>query len=341
MPTERPPASFYLLPPERLLPASTLPIWIGRIVKSYSEPDANFVPVDPALFVKGPLATSTIANASLAASSQRHKSLAAALGASTCNASRETSQGGGLSFTSSEIMCVRLQNQDAVFDRMIQDEQTKSELQRMLARGDNIGYMITAVLIWCDATFTHSREHGIETSAGASVPISAIVMGTSGVALPSEVTDPSVSASYVRQDTAELSGESAGSHIFAIQYKTVRRSFFQFLGAGMKLKSHGPDLPASQSFAKKHPRDSEDEDDVSSEEESDTDDDDDDDDDKTDEAKSEGDTEIDNETSGNGKVILEMDEDDVTWADVLDEDEEEIQRADINVDGEEIQFVFN
>ncbi|EYB21377.1 hypothetical protein FG05_04514 [Fusarium graminearum] len=323
MPTERPPASFYLLPPERLLPASTLPTWIGRIVKSYSEPDANFVPVNPALFVKGPLATSTIANASLAASSQRHKSLAAALGASTCNASRETSQGGGLSFTSSEIMC------------------TKSELQRMLARGDNTGYMITAVLIWCDATFTHSREHGIETSAGASVPISAIVMGTSGVALPSEVTDPSVSASYGRQDTAELSGESAGSHIFAIQYKTVRRSFFQFLGAGMKLKSHGPDLPASQSFAKKHPRDSEDEDDVSSEEESDTDDDDDDDDDKTDEAKSEGDTEIDNETSGNGKVILEMDEDDVTWADVLDEDEEEIQRADINVDGEEIQFVFN
>ncbi|WXC47678.1 hypothetical protein QX201_007393 [Fusarium graminearum] len=322
MPTERPPASFYLLPPERLLPASTLPTWIGRIVKSYSEPDANFVPVDPALFVKGPLATSTIANASLAASSQRHKSLAAALGASTCNASRETSQGGGLSFTSSEIMC------------------TKSELQRMLARGDNTGYMITAVLIWCDATFTHSREHGIETSAGASVPISAIVMGTSGVALPSEVTDPSVSASYGRQDTAELSGESAGSHIFAIQYKTVRRSFFQFLGAGMKLKSHGPELPASQSFAKKHPRDSEDEDDVSSEEESDTDDDDDDD-DKTDEAKSEGDTEIDNETSGNGKVILEMDEDDVTWADVLDEDEEEIQRADINVDGEEIQFVFN
>ncbi|WXC61506.1 hypothetical protein SNK03_007380 [Fusarium graminearum] len=321
MPTERPPASFYLLPPERLLPASTLPTWIGRIVKSYSEPDANFVPVDPALFVKGPLATSTIANASLAASSQRHKSLAAALGASTCNASRETSQGGGLSFTSSEIMC------------------TKSELQRMLARGDNTGYMITAVLIWCDATFTHSREHGIETSAGASVPISAIVMGTSGIALPSEVTDPSVSASYGRQDTAELSGESAGSHIFAIQYKTVRRSFFQFLGAGMKLKSHGPDLPASQSFAKKHPRDSEDEDDVSSEEESDTDDDDDD--DKTDEAKSEGDTEIDNETSGNGKVILEMDEDDVTWADVLDEDEEEIQRADINVDGEEIQFVFN
>ncbi|CZS82837.1 unnamed protein product [Fusarium graminearum] len=323
MPTERPPASFYLLPPERLLPASTLPTWIGRIVKSYSEPDANFVPVDPALFVKGPLATSTIANASLAASSQRHKSLAAALGASTCNASRETSQGGGLSFTSSEIMC------------------TKSELQRMLARGDNTGYMITAVLIWCDATFTHSREHGIETSAGASVPISAIVMGTSGVALASEVTDPSVSASYGRQDTAELSGESAGSHIFAIQYKTVRRSFFQFLGAGMKLKSHGPDLPASQSFAKKHPRDSEDEDDVSSEEESDTDDDDDDDDDKTDEAKSEGDTAIDNETSGNGKVILEMDEDDVTWADVLDEDEEEIQRADINVDGEEIQFVFN
>ncbi|QPC71887.1 hypothetical protein HYE68_002639 [Fusarium pseudograminearum] len=341
MPAERAPSAFYLLPPERLLPASTLPTWIGRIVKSYSEPDANFVPVDPALCVKGPLAASTIANASLTASSQRHKSLAAALGASTCNASRETSQGGGLSFTSSEIMCVRLQNQDAVFDRMIQDEQTKFELQRMLARGDNTGYMITAVLIWCDATFTHSRERGIETSAGASVPISAIVMGTSGVALPSEVTDPSVSASYGRQDTAELSGESAGSHIFAIQYKTVRRSFFQFFGAGMKLKSQGPDLPASQCFAKKHPGDSashsEDEDDVSSEVESDTDDDD----GKTDEAKSEDDTEIDNETSGNGKVILEMDEDNVTWADVLDEDEEEIQRADITVDGEEIQFVFN
>ncbi|KAG5754447.1 hypothetical protein H9Q69_010534 [Fusarium xylarioides] len=327
--------SFYLLPPERYLPASALSTWLGRIVKSYSEPDANFVPDDPKPFVTHEFARSTIANASLAALSQRNKSFAAKLGA-TVDVSRETSNGGGLSFTSSEVVCVRLQNYDQVFDRLIQHEETRSQLQRMLARGGNAGFMVTAVLIWQDATFTHSRERGVTTSADVSVPVSTIVSSTTGIMLPSELTDPGVSRSQGRQDTAEFSGESAGSNIFALQYKTVRRSVVQsFLGMtnGMMLKQKGPDLPASQSFAKKHRGDDEsesEESDPSSDEESD----------QEDEIGSDDKSDSDGDTVKNGKVVLELDEDSITWADALDEGEEGMERLDISLNGEEMEFVF-
>ena len=187
----------------------------------------------------------------------------------------------------------------------------------MLARGRNAGFMVTAVLIWQDATFTHSRERGVTTPAGVSVPMSTIVSSTTGILLPSEPTDPRVSGSQGHQDTAEFSGESAGSNIFALQYKTVRRSVVQlFLGMDntMMLKEKGPDLPASQSFAKKHRGDSEyesEESDISSDEEID----------EEDEINIDDKSDDNYETVKNGKVVLEMDEDSVTWADVLDEEE--------------------
>jgi hypothetical protein len=335
MPTEQARPSFYLLPPDRYLPASALSTWLGRIVKSYSEPDANFVPDDPKPFVTHELARSTIANASLAALSQRNKSFAAKLGA-TVDVSRETSNGEGLSFTSSEVVCVRLQNYDQVFDRLIQHEETRSQLQRMLARGGNTGFMVTVVLIWQDATFTHSRERGVTTSAGVSVPVSTIVSSTAGIMLPSELTDPGVSGSQGHQNTAEFSGESAGSNIFALQYKTVRRSVVQwFLGMsnGMMLKEEGPALPASQSFAKKQREDSEsesEESNPSSDEESD----------QEEEIESDDKSGGGYDTVKNGKVVLEMDEDSITWADALDEEEEGVERVDTSIDGEEMEFIF-
>ncbi|EXK99656.1 hypothetical protein FOQG_00113 [Fusarium oxysporum f. sp. raphani 54005] len=171
----------------------------------------------------------------------------------------------------------------------------------MLARGRNAGFMVTAVLIWQDATFTHSRERRVTTPAGVSVPMSTIVSSTTGILLPSEPTDPGVSGSQSHQDTAEFSGESAGGDIFALQYKTVRRSVVQsFL--------------ASQSFAKKHRGDSEsesEESDISSDEEID----------EEDEINIDDKSDDNYETFKNGKVVLEMDEDSVTWADVLDEEE--------------------
>lgn len=231
---------------------------------------------------------------------------------------------------------MRLQDYDQVFDRLIQHEGTRSQLQRMLARGGNAGFMVTAVLICQGATFTHSRERGATTSAGVSVPVSTIVSSTTGIMLPSELTDPGVSGSQSHQNTAEFSGESAGSKIFALQYKTVRRSVVQsFLGInnGMMLNEKGPDLPVSQSFAKKHCGDDEfesEESDPSSDEESD----------REDEVESDDKSGGVYDTVKNGKVALEMDENSVTWANPLDEEEEGVERVDISIDGEEMEFVF-
>ncbi|KAA8574047.1 hypothetical protein MFRU_001g01320 [Monilinia fructicola] len=347
MPVERSRPSFYLLPPERLLPASTLSTWLGRVVKSYSEPDANFVPDDPTPFITHSFATSTITNANLSTLSQHNKSLAATLGTSAIQASRNTTDGGGFTFSSSEIVCVRLQDHDEVFNRLSQHAETRTRLGRMLTRGGNTAFMITAVLIWRDATFTHSRERGVETSNGLAVPVSTIVTSTTGIALPSDLTDPSISSSQSHQRTAEISGESIGSHIFALQYKTVRRSVIQsFLGMGnsIMLKERGPDLPSSQSFARRDPRHSEtefsddDENKHTSDDESDDESGEEDDDDDGD--NSEGGSQA--EPSNDANVVLEIDEDDVTWADVLEEDEgEEMERADVMLDGEAMQFVFD
>ncbi|EKJ76100.1 hypothetical protein FPSE_03732 [Fusarium pseudograminearum CS3096] len=101
------------------------------------------------------------------------------------------------------------------------------------------------------------------------------------------------------------------SHIFALQSQII--------------------IPVLSLSEKKHPAESEGEDNFRSEEERD----------KAGDVESKGGAEIDNKTSGNGKVIMEMGEDDSTWADVLDEDEHEIQGTDITIDGEEIQYVIN
>ncbi|KAF5578275.1 uncharacterized protein FSUBG_13833 [Fusarium subglutinans] len=319
MPTEQARPSFYLLPPERYLPASALSTWLGRIVKSYSEPDANFVPDDPKPFVTHEFARSTIANASLDALSKRNTSFAAKLGA-TVDVSRETSNGGGLSFTSSEVVCVRLQNYDQVFDRLIQHEETRSQLQRMLARGGNAGFHG-----YCGSHLAGCNVHALKRAWGHNL----------GRCFGACVYDW-VSGSRSRQDTAEFSGESAGSNIFALQYKTVRRSVFQsFLGMnnGMMLKVKGPDLPASQSFAKKHRGDDESESgesDPSSDAESD----------REDEIESDDKSNDDYEAVKNAKVVLEMDEDSITWADALDEEEEGVERVDISLGEVEMEFIF-
>ncbi|KAB8303336.1 hypothetical protein EYC80_004769 [Monilinia laxa] len=338
MPVERGRPSFYLLPPERLLPASALSTWLGRVVKSYSEPDANFVPDDPTPFITHPFATSTITKANLSTLAQRHKSLAATLGTSAIQASRNTSDGGGFSFSSSEMVCVRLQDHDGVFYRLSKHSETRTRLGRMLTRGGNTAFMITAVLIWRDATFTHSRESGVETSNSLAIPVSTIVTSTTGIALPSDLTDPSISSSQSHQGKAEISGESIGSHIFALQYKTVRRSVIQSIfgmGNSIMLKERGPALPSSQSFARQHPKYSDtefsedDENEHTSDDESDDDNDD-----------SEDDLQA--EPSNDANVVLEIDEDGITWADVLEEDEEEeMERADVMLNGEAIQFVFD
>ncbi|KAI1826069.1 hypothetical protein F4861DRAFT_132871 [Xylaria intraflava] len=334
------PPSFYILPPARLLPASTLSTWLGRIVRSYSEPDANFVPVDPTPFVTHPFATSVITNASLSTLSQQHKSLAATLGVSAIHASRETGNGDGLSFSSSEVVCVRLQDYDGVFDRLTNHAETRTQLGRMLARGDNAGYMVTGVLIWRDATFTYSRQSGIETSAGVTVPASAIVAGMTGIMLPSDLTDPGISGSRGRHNTVEVSGESIGSHIFAVQYKIVRRYVIQsWLGMrnSIRLRRRVQEVIVSPSNALPcrlsmpfHDGDDEldyHEDDhenhgVRGDKRS-----------EDFNSQDEAETDVD---------VMEMDEDDLTWADMLVDDVgAEMERADIMFDGEAIQFAFD
>ncbi|KAF5574375.1 hypothetical protein FPCIR_13637 [Fusarium pseudocircinatum] len=101
----------------------------------------------------------------------------------------------------------------------------------------------------------------------------------------------------------------------------------------MTLKERGPDLPASQSFTKEHVGDSEsesEETDPSSDEESDL----------NDEIESDDKSDGGYDTVKNGKVVLEMDEDSVTWADPPDEEEEGVERVDISIDGQEMEFVF-
>ncbi|KAF4437871.1 hypothetical protein FACUT_5320, partial [Fusarium acutatum] len=87
------------------------------------------------------------------------------------------------------------------------------------------------------------------------------------------------------------------------------------------------------SFAKKHRGDDEsesDESDPSSDQESD----------QEDEIESDDKSNDDYDRVNNGKVVLEMDEDSVMWADALEEEEEGTERVDVGLDGEEMEFGF-
>ncbi|KAF2490677.1 hypothetical protein BU16DRAFT_530324 [Lophium mytilinum] len=279
---------FYLLDPERLIPTSDIALWLGRIVKHYAEPDASYTPSDPSPFITTPISANALVNTSSVLSGSNNTSLSAALAKSASVAASKSSSS-GTDFTTPEILSVRMQKYDTIFDSMRQNDEVKADLGRMLTPGGKPAFMIVAVLIWTDASFTDVRSLESSVSGSVTAPLTATVAATTGVVVPG--INPKLKGEKGSSTSRKLAGLSLGSHIFALQYKAVRRPAWA-IGRSFtpKLEDKGPRVEGVKRFAGRL------------EEESKTED---------------------------GPVEVEMDEDLVSWTDVLDEDEGELETEEL------------
>jgi hypothetical protein len=102
-----------------------------------------------------------------------------------------------------------------------QDPEVKRYLAAMLTPGGKPAFMIVAVLIWTDSRFTNTRALTEGSSAGARLPVG--IFSTAAIDVPVVGADPEVRVSKHDAVTKSVEATSKGSHIFAIQYKTVQR----------------------------------------------------------------------------------------------------------------------
>ena len=280
---------FEILDQERLIPADELSQWLGRIVKHHREPEASYTPTDPSPFVIYPLSVTEIDNVFGNFSSLKSNSVSLAL-SNTVSLSNSGSTGGTTGFDSKRIVSVRLQRHDKIFRSLRENNEVQEDLREMLTPGGGPAFMIVGVLLWSDATFTSTRSLTSVASTNVSSPLAAAFKIATGTSMPA-IVDVSISPSKDTSTSKTLQGVSLGSHIFAIQYKMVRRPSFA-LGRSFtpRLEDKGPRVEGSKKFG----------------------------DNKDANLKVEG---------GEVEEPLEvnMDEDFVEWTDVLDEEEEGIE----------------
>jgi hypothetical protein len=216
---------FEILEHERLIPASELSQWLGRIVKFHFEPNASYTPIDPSPFVIYPLSLTEIHDVTSVVTAAKGMSLEGAIGESLTAAS-STSSGGHIDFTTRRILSVRLQRYDKIFQALRDSPEIKQDLKDMLAPGGRPAFMIVGALIWSDATFASVRSIESQLSASATAPLTAAVAAGTAVPLPN--IDPKLKTSRDHSTSRMLEGLSLGSHIFGIQYKAIRRPILAF-----------------------------------------------------------------------------------------------------------------
>ncbi|KAF2274698.1 uncharacterized protein EI97DRAFT_476713 [Westerdykella ornata] len=118
-------------------------------------------------------------------------------------------------------------NHQKALDALCEDEGVRRDLARMLRPGGEPAYFIVGMLIWQDATFVDRRVKARGVGASLELPVSMAVAATTGVVIPIHgMMDPSVGSGEETARERAMVGFSEGSHIFALEYRTVRRRIF-------------------------------------------------------------------------------------------------------------------
>jgi hypothetical protein len=107
--------------------------------------------------------------------------------------------------------------------------------------------MIVALLIWTDATFCSTQSHSGTGGMSGTVPVSMIASAAAGT--PIIVSDPTLGGSRSTSAARTVKGTSEGRHIFAFEYKAVRRRVYsRFANFTPRLGDHGPRVEGGRLF---------------------------------------------------------------------------------------------
>ena len=136
----------YLLKPERLEPASSAASWLGRIVRHYAVPDADFTPASPAeLLCDITVSDTKIADVSAFMDNTDNGQLELQF-AGLASAFRARDSSHGVEFSTTKIRHVRLQRYENALAAIVGDAEVMKDLTRMLKPGGDPAYFIVGML---------------------------------------------------------------------------------------------------------------------------------------------------------------------------------------------------
>ncbi|KAI9866713.1 MAG: hypothetical protein M1813_000655 [Trichoglossum hirsutum] len=107
------------------------------------------------------------------------------------------------------------------------NEAVVAQLAKWLKRDGDPVYLIVGVLIWDPTALSASSSSSRALSSRVSVPIGVTAgAAAGGIPLPIEKANPEVGASNTESGGATLKAKGESKRIFAMEYKTIRRKFF-------------------------------------------------------------------------------------------------------------------
>lgn len=220
------PPPYYLLDPRRLLPASSTPSWLGRIVLDFRDPAASFTPSSPQRFTSGLTTEADAKDVQVEVLRTRSRALSGAL-SEIVSAANGAGKSAGFSFQTGEMRIVRLGGYRDVFRTMREDPEVRRYLAQELRPGGAAAYMIVGLLVWTDATLSVREESSRRRAVEAQIPALGIGCAVAGVQLPLEIGgDPAIGVSSSNTGVTRMGMSLPGSRIFAVEYKAVRRKAY-------------------------------------------------------------------------------------------------------------------
>ncbi|KAK0515754.1 hypothetical protein JMJ35_001788 [Cladonia borealis] len=237
--------AYYMLPLDRLEPASSASSWLGRIVRDYRDLNAGSVPRNPSQFyIEEPTETpfEDVKSFVFGAADQELKAQLTGIG----SAVHGHGQFDTTDFSTSAMKSIRLPQYRDVFDDMIADQEILAKLRTWLRLGGKPAFMIISLFVWTDVSLIEAKGVSSGTTLEAKIPLSAAF---AAAGTPQPVPDPDLGKSSTTTGGRILQASIKGSKIFAIELKTVRRKTFS-VGPSFKpiLVDSGPRMKEEKQF---------------------------------------------------------------------------------------------
>lgn len=221
-------STFYLLPPLNTIPAKDPQDWIGRIVKSYSDPRANFTPPkdNPAIEGANVDDDTGFRNVEEIVKNARSKS-AQLLLADMLHFTHTRSTADAPHFQSAKVQRLKLLQEDTYCKRLLTLDHVKTQLREWHKINRPV-YLIVGLLI-ADRVHYAEEAHEESTSMIEAKPPTQLISAAAGfpVSMP-DIAEGSVSKTMEQQRGVTLT--AMGKRIFAVEYRVLTKRLLSMSG---------------------------------------------------------------------------------------------------------------
>jgi hypothetical protein len=216
------PRYFYLSPPG--LPITEKPNLLGRLVKHYASPTADYTPNgSPSSLVRFAAPPISTHLASVETLLERSSSTGSTAFLSALSAfGRSSSTDTQVKYTSERVEIVQLQQHDDVFDLLKRVPEVRDKLRRMLRVGGKV-YFVVAIVCLKDARVEVGAH--VSGATGGRVNVAPVMGALGGVSGPLvQMSNAGVEVGRASSFSEVLRGTVEGEQIIGLEYRVIRRS---------------------------------------------------------------------------------------------------------------------